>query len=186
MDEIFYNPNKKLEIKDTMKIVFYNGVSADIERGLMKVIEILNVVSHSVKIELFILGQSANIPTASKNLIIIQEFLKSKEQLIEFLKDKHFCIKSNVFDSFSIFAAECMASGLILVISDNVGLSHFIKNGENGFIYNKNNSTEAIHILSDIVKGKYNLNQISKNASEIVKILNWKLISEQYLEEYSR
>ena len=107
-----------------------------------------------------------------------------KDKLKNFLIDKHVLLKSSYFDTFSIFSIECMAAGLIVVLSNSVGSSAYIKNGNNGFVYDYNKPERIRDILSDIYFQKYNLKAISEKAQEIINELGWESVSKKYINCY--
>jgi len=108
----------------------------------------------------------------------------SHAAMIKFVSDKHFIIKSSVFDSFSILIAECMTLGLIPIISENIGIKDIIEHGVNGFVYNSSSSNELSELVNEISQGKYDLNLISANAKETSKALSWEKITEKYFSAY--
>jgi glycosyltransferase involved in cell wall biosynthesis len=108
----------------------------------------------------------------------------SDNLLFSFLINKHVFIDNLDYMPFSILALEAMALGLILIVSDDSGISSYINNGENGFVYNSESPEEISEILNDIFAGKYDLDIISKNAKKIYEQLNWDKVAQQYLEAY--
>ena len=179
----FYNPNKIFNIKESINIVFYNGINDNIERGLDEIVSMLNLLN-SNKIKFYIIGGIKKIIDAKFNYEFVSPMNKS--ELIDFLKDKHVILKSIFYDSFSIFALECMTAGLILIVSQKVGISSFINNCENGFIYDSNNLSELRTIIEKIINEKYNLQQISENARKIVNKLSWDKVAKKYFDLYHK
>lgn len=169
---------------EKLKLVFYNGMNNKIERGLKELINILNLIT-KIKFKLFIVGGEIKLFDDSfiTEIKFDYEFvpLMKKTDLTKFLEDKDIFIKSTTFDSFSIMALECMAQGMIIIISNAVGISEHIENGVNGFVYDKNNPLELKLILENIYNNKYDLNLISHNAVESAKQFKWDKIAEIYL-----
>jgi len=168
-------------IQKSLKLVFYNGFNDEIKKGLIELIDQIKNVKYDVK--LFVIGSETYV-TSPNNLEISFVRLKSQSELIYFLKDKHFIIKSTSFDSFSIFVAESMVLGIIPIISGNVGIKEFIENELNGFIYSCESSRALAELINKIFENKYDLNSISMNAKKIYEQLNWSNISQQYLSAY--
>ncbi len=172
-------------IKDSINSIFYNGFGGTIDRGLNSV---LNLIKESKnKIKLFVIGETNPRLRSTGNLEIIFVSLKNQKELISFLTDKHMIIKGSAFDTFSIGAAECMALGLIPVLTDKIGLIDYIEHGVNGFIYNEspNLDNSLQKILDDFYNGKFDLNSISSNAKKIYNKLSWNIISSKYIQAYS-
>ncbi len=165
------------EVK-TYNFFYYNSFG----KGLK---EILAAIPEKVDFQLriFVIGMKEKLENVNKNIEINFVHPMSKNSLLEFLSDKHFQIKSLAFDSFSIFTAECMTMGIIPIVSENTGIKELIENYINGFIYS--DSKESLSsLLKEIFEGKFNLNEISLNASKIYGKLNWENVSEQYIQLY--
>ncbi len=176
----FVNKEKKIKIDNLLKVVFYNGNNDFIDRGLEEILKLLRY--SNFRMRLYIIGNRINIKDAGIEMEFVNPMKKS--ELINFLVDKHVLIKSSSFDSFSIFSVECMAAGLIVVLSNNVGSSAFIKHGENGFVYDYKEPGRVKDILSDIYFHKYNLKAISVRAQKIINELGWETISKKYINCY--
>ena len=135
------------------------------------------------RIELFIIGERSEL-VFPKNLELKFIKLMPHQELKGFLLDKHFIVKSIVFDTFSIFVAECMLAGVIPIINEKTGIKNFIRHKMNGFIYSSESPNELKELLNEIFESRYNLNQISANAKDINEQLSWKKISRKYLSTY--
>ena len=182
VSKIFWNRATSFpHFENSIKLVFYNGFSNAINRGLDKLLDLMN--SLKCEVQLFVIGDKVEVKP-EKNIQIYFTDPMSHAGLINFVSDKHFIIKSSVFDSFSILIAECMTLGLIPIISENVGIKDVIKHGENGFVYNSSSSNELSELMNEIYHGKYNLDLISANAKETSKNLNWEKITEEYISAY--
>jgi glycosyltransferase involved in cell wall biosynthesis len=171
-------------VTDAINIIFYNGFNDSIDRGLHNLYNLLKETE--IKIRLYILGNSLPGIHSVGNLEIILTKLKNQEELIRFFDGKHFIVKTPAFDSFSIGTAECMAYGVIPLVTNNTGIRSYINHGVNGFIYGQSPQLNfgLIKILSDISEGKFDLNLISCNAKKIFEELNWTIITAKYIEAY--
>jgi glycosyltransferase involved in cell wall biosynthesis len=181
VEKEFFEAEKNFKVNNFINIVFYNGISDSIDRGDKGVVKILNELKIS-NIRLFVIGKRTNFDEVSFNIEFVEPM--EKNELIYFLKDKHILIKSPTFDSFSIFTAECMTSGLVVIISDNTGISSYIKHEINGFIYDYQNPDKMKVILQKIIYNEFNLIDVSKEAKKIFHELNWENISRYYLDCY--
>ena len=85
------------QISSSIKMVFYNGFDNSINRGLTELLKLLGNANH--KIELFVIGDRTE-QCSNSNIELNFTGLMSHPELIKFLQDKHFIIKSNRFDSF--------------------------------------------------------------------------------------
>jgi len=169
------------EINNSLKIIFYNGSNDSINRNLDKILEMISNLE--CEIELYVIGNKIGIKPQRKVKIHFVDLI-SHTELINFLMDKLFIIKSTCYDTFSIMVAECMALGLIPIISENIGIKDVIEHGRNGFIYKSSKEDDLAQLLNQISKRKFNLTMISENAKKTVMQLSWERITEQYISAY--
>ncbi|MBX3008316.1 MAG: glycosyltransferase family 4 protein [Melioribacteraceae bacterium] len=184
IDAEFYDAYENISQWQYLKIVFYNGSDLSVDRGLNIVIDSLNCVNPKIKFELFIIGEVDPNQIKNANFNITRIKLMTKTDLIKFMMDKNIVIKSTSFDTFPIFVAECMAMGIIPIVSTNTGISKYITTGYNGFVYDHNKPNELTQIINNSQTDKYDYCLISKNAREIYYSLNWERISDQYHKIY--
>jgi len=168
-------------IENGTKIVFYNGFNSAINRGLDKVLDLMNNLKYEVV--LYVIGVKVEVKP-QKNIKIFFVDSMPHVELIKFVSDKHFILKSSAVDSFSILIAECMALGLIPIISENIGIKDVIKHGKNGFIYNSSSSLALTKLMDEIYRGDYDLNLISSNAKETSRTLSWENTTKEYISAY--
>lgn len=181
IEKEFYSINVERKTNDFLNVIFYNGINDTIDRGLFQIIENFKELAQE-SIRLFVISSKNNPQIIGPNIQLVLPM--GKEDLLNFLINKHVLIKSTTYDSFSIFTAECMAAGLVPIISNNVGLESFIRNEKNGFVYQHLNPQEMLKILSKIINKDYDLHKISINAKQIYSQLNWAIIANKYLNIY--
>jgi len=174
-----FSIEKSFDISKSIEIVFYNGLDSSRKRGLEDLIMILSELRMDI-FHLSVFGSAINTEYARVNF-----FNPLPEpSLFKFLNDKHIFIDNFNYMPFSILALETLALGLILIVSDESGISSYIKNGENGFVYDSKRPNEIRKILLDIAGGKHSLEIISKNAIITAKDLSWDKIAKQYFTNY--
>lgn len=166
-----------------ISLIFYNAFNQSIKKGLKELVEQLSLVQN-IKIKLFVCGYKEQVENKNQDLEIIFTGLLDHGSFINFCKDKQFIVKSGAFEPFSIIVAECMALGIIPIITENVGIKDYIGHGVNGFKYEYKLSEDLANLIKDIYLKKYNLIEISENAKKIINELNWKNISHKYLDSY--
>lgn len=182
VSSLFFNQTRELKsFNSPFKIVVYNGFNDTIKKGLIELIELLEMAKY--KIELYVFGNESKVKS-TRNVSVVYSGSMTHEDLIAFLQDKHFIIKSPAFESFSIIIAECMTLGLIPIINDNVGITNFIKHKINGFIYNHKSREDLSNLINDIYNNKYDLKKISSFAKRIYDKLNWGQIAKLYIDVY--
>lgn len=164
---------------DVLEIVFYNGMDISRRRGFEELIRILSEADLQ-NIHLSVLGNL--VKTNFKKVSFHNPIPENK--LYEFLAGKHIFVDNLNYMPFSILALEAMALGLILIVSDKSGLSEYIKNGENGFVYDSKNPEKIVYTIEEITKRKFQLEVMSKNAVKTAELLSWKKISARYYNQY--
>ncbi|MGA7837078.1 MAG: glycosyltransferase family 4 protein [Ignavibacteriaceae bacterium] len=182
VEKEFVNINRKIKIDNFLKIVFYNGNNDFIDRGLEKILNILNI--SGLPLKLYIIGRRPVFLDINLDVELCSPM--NKNELESFLADKHILLKSTTFDTFPIFAIECMAAGLIVILSSKVGCVKYIINGKNGFVYDYDKPEKINEILKNLYYGKFNLNNISENAKKIINQLGWDRISKMYINCYEK
>lgn len=180
-DLLFHNVRNEFDISRELRIVFYAG-NKTINRGTEKILNLFKDIEE-IPFKIFILGDEKTIHEYDRNRFYFVK-LMAQAQLIEFLSNIHILIKAPVFESFSIFCIECMANGMLIIVPDNIGCSRFIEHEINGFKYNSKTPEEMIKLVRDIYYNKYNLVEISHNASKIVNHLNWNSVAREILKIY--
>jgi len=172
---------KKFNFSRGINVVFYYG-GGEKDRGFGQLLFALKNIK--VPVALYVLGEVEFCNFGSDFVKINNLKLMPHDELYEFLTEIHIIVKSNVVDEFSLFVGECMTMGLIPIISDKVGISEYLVNGVNGFVYNNENIEDVKTILENIYNGQYDIQTISQNAQSIVDELNWNKVAQKYLEVY--
>ncbi|MBM4176041.1 MAG: glycosyltransferase [Ignavibacteria bacterium] len=172
---------KHFDFSDGINVVFYNGTN-EFDRGLEQLLLVFDKVK--IPVNIYVLGIMKNIVERKKFVKTNYVEIIPHDILPEFLAKIHFVIKANVIETFSLFVGECMTMGLIPIISDKVGISEYLVNGVNGFVYNNENIEDVKTILENIYNGQYDIQTISQNAQSIVDELNWNKVAQKYLEVY--
>ena len=173
--------NKTKESK--LSVVFYNGITKNVERGLLELIDLLDKKELNF-LKLYIIGNEKSIATKYLDISLIAPM--DEDNLVVFLTDKDIFIMAATHSTFSLMALECMALGLIVVVSSEVGISEYIESGINGFVYQKSSPEQVINIIKKINEGKINTSQIIKNAKETCLELKWDNIANNYLYTYQK
>ncbi|MEZ4823133.1 MAG: glycosyltransferase [Ignavibacteria bacterium] len=104
------------------------------------------------------------------------------DRYAEFLMDKDVYVSASSYEQFSIAAVESMAAGLVPVVSSETGMSSYINNGINGFVYV--NEEELTGILKKLNSDRQTVSTISENAKLIYDELNMDNVFSKYKELY--
>ncbi len=183
IDEAFAaSPEKSFE-GSSLKIVVYDRGALDSSR-MEELIDILSQAK-GLFISLFIIGRSEKGEITKERLKVSCVNKMDGEHLRIFLDDKHLYINNGSYESFSMMAVECMAAGIVPVVADTVGMSRFIKDGENGFVFRADERGAMLSIIERIGTSMHDLRRISDNARKIYSELHWGKIADEYEEIYS-
>jgi glycosyltransferase involved in cell wall biosynthesis len=179
ISDLFFKNRISFIKKDVYNFIYFHSFNKGLDELINHYLKEVNL-----PLRIFAIGKDITIKSNNRNIEIINVSPMNHFSLIEFLSDKHFIIKSSFIDSFSIISVECMAMGIIPIVSENIGVKEIIDNKINGFIYNSNDKENLLLLLRDIYEGKYNLQKISLNASKTTERLSWENVSEKYIQLY--
>ncbi|NOS85457.1 MAG: glycosyltransferase family 4 protein [Ignavibacteria bacterium] len=150
-------------------------------------IELLEKSGSSIKIPLDIyILTNENIYLQNKDNISyhITKLIPSYE-LPDFYADKDIFLSLNKYDTFSISTAEAMASGLIPVVTSQTGISRYIENGVNGFVFDHFDIGGLPEILNKIgLTSLQERNELICSAVKTAGDLRWSSVYKLYEELY--
>lgn len=185
IDEIFYlkGLNKDIFKKDSIDIVFIGNIKRK-EKGF----EILNdsVKNLKCKTNIHIISEIKNIKSYNPDVQFYYYDLMNSEYLSEFFLDKDIIISPAFYENFGISVIEAMAVGLIPVVSSETGMSKFVENNYNGFIFDYRDKSEPVRIIENLFADVNLRKKISENAKRIYSNLFWENIYMKYTEIYSK
>jgi glycosyltransferase involved in cell wall biosynthesis len=156
------------------------------EKGLEFLFDILNGID--TNLDLFIIGSDydkKNILCPNKAISIFVVDRMNEIELAKFYTDKDIFISTSLHDSFGMAPAEAMAAGLVPVVSNETGMSRYIENKKNGFVFNYGNAKLLSEILSAILNDESLQDKISAEASKIYEKLSWSTITSLYIDIYN-
>ena len=99
-----------------------------------------------------------------ENVLVIGE--RSQKEIQQILCYVDIVVVPSRAESFSMVAAESMMMGKVCIISDNCGISDYIDDGKNGFIFRSDSADDLRKIMIWCENHKEALSQIGKNARE--------------------
>ena len=199
------NSINKLKVYNTETI--YNGINSynneELSKQKFTIISVGNLIKQknfdiSIKaiselknkykgIELIIVGDGPE----KKNLVKLAEteqlqnnvkFMNSisNEDVHKLMKKSNIFILPSVREGFGIVYAEAMGNKCITIGTKGEGIDGLIINEKNGFLINAD-SKEIERLITDIYDGKYNLEEIRKQAYITAKELTWDNNAKNYL-----
>lgn len=179
VDEIFHSKgkDKHYTIETTLKLLF-NGSIERKEKGFTFLNETLK--NSDVPFELYLSGNSKK--SGEENYLCIP-FTDTKT-FAELLSGMDVFISASEYEPFSITATEAMAAGVVPVVSKETGMSRYIQNNVNGFVFNFGDMNELNNILKQIYSDGAAIQMFSERSKEIYNLLNWETICTQYKDLY--
>jgi mannosyltransferase len=110
-------------------------------------------------------------------------FIPESDEIINYYRASSIVVIASISEGFSLVCLEAMACGLITIATESVGIhSEVITNGENGFLFPKNDDKFLSRIIIDVMSNKTNLNpekirqtivenwSVEKNVRELMKL----------------
>ena len=179
IDEVFNIKGREriYSAEDRLKIVFTGNVNRK-EKGFDFLKESLD--QSDVPFELFLTGD--NNPSDNKDYLCIP-FLDNVS-FAEFLSDKDIFVSASAYEPFSMAAAEAMATGLIPVVTKQTGMSRYVEDSRNGFIFDYGDTVALNKILNSLYQNKSSLGKYSERAKMIYDQLSWCKVIEMYKKLY--
>lgn len=177
IDEVFSVISKQHTDSVTLKIVFPANIARE-EKGF----EILRraLMNCSFDYKLFIVGHKTDITGVEHEFVDPM----NTEMFSRFLSDKDVLVSSSIYEPFSLAAVEAMAAGVAAVVSDATGMSRYLKDGVNGFIFTSGNSGQLSEILAKLYHDRVLLRRISEEARNVYPALSWSNVFCEYKKLY--
>lgn len=174
---------------DTLKLLFLSRIEE--KKGLELLFSSLPGIKNDWHLTI---GGSGN-ETYVENLHKLAQELKiadkitwlgqvSNEHKFDIIKDHHLMVLPSYDENFANVVIECLAMGTPVLITENVGLSDYVRKNELGWICQRTQSSlveTLMAVFNDIVK----LQKISKASPGIIyRDFNESNLREQYLNFY--
>ncbi len=105
-------------------------------------------------------------------------------EFANFLLNQDIIISSSSFDTFHLTTLEAMSVGVIPIITKETGVSRFLFQGENGFIYSYGDEESLRKYLLKLKNDSKLRLKISQNAAAIYYKFRWEDIANKYLEKF--
>jgi len=139
-----------------------------------------------IPMKLYIIGNyKDNSLVDNKNIQI--EYLEkmTNRNYKDFLQDKDIFISASFYEPFSISVLEAIAVGLVPVITKETGISEYLENGLNGFIFNYSDYELFVEIFEKINNDREYLVKVSNAAKEFASNMTWpEIVSKYYIPLY--
>ena len=106
------------------------------------------------------------------------------DNFAKFLMDQDIFISSSIYDLFPIATIEAMVAGVIPILTKETGVSRFIINGENGYVYSYGDDESLRKYLLELKNDSQLRYKLSQNAATIFNKFRWEEISKKCLEKF--
>lgn len=178
-DQLFseFGSRKKFSPSDKLSIVFTGNIERK-EKGYKFLESALN--KSDLQFDLYLISNERKFQQVNFHEVP----LMNTRELAEFLLDKDIFISSSEYEPFSMAAAEAMSEGLICVATRETGLSRYITDGENGFLFNFGDDRKLIEILGMLAAKRDIFSQISERAKEVYGKISWEVVTRMYVNLY--
>lgn len=181
VDEIFFEAPIKKKSEEELNILFVANVQRK-EKGFDFFCETINQIKKKITVNII----SDAKPTFEFNTNITVHHSRSLDpnNLINYWTKSDVIILCSLYEPFSITTIEAMASGIIPIVSSNVGMANLINDGENGIIFKSADSKKIVSWIESLSKDTNLLNEMKTKSRASVQSLRWDAVAKQYIHLY--
>jgi phosphatidylinositol alpha-1,6-mannosyltransferase len=109
-----------------------------------------------------------------------------RELLVKYYENADVFILLSENEGMSVACLEALGFGMPIITSNCGGAEDIVENGFNGYIIDENNLIKAAEIITNLYKNSSILSELSKNATEKSKSLDWNKIAISYNEAITK
>jgi glycosyltransferase involved in cell wall biosynthesis len=181
IDELFFQNSSRHAGSASNSITFIGDIQRK-EKGYNFLMDSLRVCKHDIDVT--VISDTKKEYTLPLN-IHLKFINKMDAQLLAlFLSGQDIYVSTSEYDSFSIAAAEAMASGVVPIVTKTTGIAELITSGHNGFIVDYGNTEMLSGVISNLFENRTLLADIAQRTPETVKSYNWNQMSREYSHVY--
>ena len=176
-----YDSLDKRKNNKEFNILFVGNVNP--EKGVHLLLKAMLNINSSDKINLIFNGHITqyfeDIFNEYKDKLMekgISVLVESGSPLKNYSQASLFVLPS-IHESFGLVVLEAMASGLPVIVSNNVGSKDCIQDQVNGVIFERNNDRELTSVIQNLIDNKDLIKQMGKQSSKIAKDYDWSCIA---------
>ncbi|HMS32696.1 MAG TPA: glycosyltransferase family 4 protein [Ignavibacteria bacterium] len=184
IDLIFHQTGKDkvFKHKERLKLVF-TGDANKKEKGFEFLKSSLDKIEFPL--DVFVVGENYKLNEVSaKNVSYIFNERMNTEEFAKFLSDKDIFISASSYEQFSLSSVEAMAAGLVTIVTEETGMSAYIKTGHTGFVIKYGDNEELIKVLNILNSDRKITDRISEEAKKIYSLLSWEMVYGKYKKLY--
>ncbi len=173
IDAEFNSTNLRKAHGNELKLVF-TGDPERREKGF----EVLTTALELLDLPYTLYVVTDSIAVSGRN-IVVQRRMCAKG-LAEFYSDKDIFISSSIYEPFSMSATEAMASGVACIASDSTGMTRYIRDGVNGFIFPSGDPSALAKVIARLNSERDLLASVANEGRKIPGILGWDKVFAAY------
>jgi len=179
VDKEFHTADFKKKHTDKVINILFSGNPDRKEKGFETIKNVFSGLSFPFR--LYLSGSKTDF----QEEYIISEKSAGTDRFSKLISEMDIVISASLYEPFSMTVTEAMAAGAVPVVSEDTGMSRYISEGVNGFVYNTNDSAHLKTILNELNSDRRKLSDLSDNAGKIFEVLNWENVYIMYKNIYS-
>jgi glycosyltransferase involved in cell wall biosynthesis len=177
VDEYFYCAERRHVAEGPISLVFVGSIHRK-EKGFSFLIDALKKYNKEIDVTV-VSGYEIEHDFPSN---IHLSFVRPMDAgaLAKLFQKHDIYLLTSAYDSFSITAAEAMASGAVPIVTSTTGIAELISHGINGFIIEYGDSGRLCSVISMLQNDRSLLNEISKNTQTTIAHHTWMRVAQEY------
>jgi glycosyltransferase involved in cell wall biosynthesis len=188
------NFRKSLNIKENEKLILSIGRLEEIKGFQYLIMALAKIQLETNPVKLVIAGPEFNygsqlrkliVETRMEDKVIFYGPIDGREKL-EALAAADIAIVPSIYEGFSIFLLEAMASGKPVIATKTGIAPELIQNGKNGFLINSGDVEDLSEKIATILGNNQLSSLMSQECKNTVKAFDWGKISGQVLAIYNQ
>lgn len=169
---------KEIENKSYSKPFVFTFVGRlESEKGVGRILDALKLLPSEYIAHVNFIGDSPEKNSFEKKASFLSERVSfhgflPKEKVVDILAKSHFFLfPSTASEGFPKVIAEASCFGAIPIVSDVASISHYIRNEENGYLWESNGESTFISVIRNAInKNQDHLEEIAKNGLKLARL----------------
>jgi glycosyltransferase involved in cell wall biosynthesis len=172
--------NKIIKNSNSKFIITFGSSSKSPDKGMQIFIEAIELLPKSLKDNIFLVffGATDSLRESQLSIPLINyKFIKSRGQLRDIIRVSDICVYPSKVESFGQLAAESIACGTPVIAYKDSGVSDFIINKSNGFLFKK---YSASCLMDSIYEAYYYFNNSGVDYGKTISSLSFTSVGQKY------
>ena len=151
VDEVFYCSERTIFSENHFSLVFVGSIHR-VEKGFSFLIDALKDYHKEIEVTIVSAEETEQALPSNVHLSFVRPM--DAESLAKLFQKHDLYISASAYDTFSITAAEAMASGAVPIVTSTTGIAELISHGINGFIIEYGDSAQLCSVISMLQKDR--------------------------------